>query len=232
MTTTQPGRPREDHADHGPTSAQAVLAAEPTALDGRRERARYTAAQLCLAFIAHDQRDRDTCVDALYEVDSRQFGHLPESAVHEGSFAFADALWAKDRVEAPYVEGQTVQDVEGLDEADWSPLRQALARRADALGIEAAYAEATTTAWRRHKTGGDYWTPTLRAQRHELDAALPPAATTAKEEFGGSGFGSLPARYLVAVECHDCHSPEDWTEAVSVMTPYFEALFAAQEDAE
>lgn len=232
MTTTQPGRPREDRADHEPTSAEAVLAAEPASLDSRRERARYTAAQLCLAFITHDQRDRDRCVEALIEVDRRQFDQLEEPAVRAGSAAFADALWAKDRVEAPYVEGRTVQDVDGLDEGDWSPVRRALAHRADALGIDAEYAEATTTAWRRHKTGGDYWTPTLRAQRHELDAALPETTTAAKAGFGGSGFGSLPARYLVAVECHDCHSRERWTEAVSVMTPYFESLFAAQEDAE
>lgn len=232
MTTTQPGRPREDRADHGPTPAEAVLDAEPVALDSRRERARYTAAQLCLAFIAHDDRDRDTCVEALREVDDRQFGHLEETSARAGSVAFADALWAKDRVEAPYVDERTVRDADGLDEADWSPVRQALTQRAEALGIDTEYAEATTTAWRRHKTGGDYWTPTLRAQRHELDAALPETATTTKAGFGGSGFGSLPSRYLVAVECHDRHSPESWTEAVSVMTPYFEALFAAQEGAE
>lgn len=192
------------------------------------DQAGYMAEQLCLGFKHHDEREREACVEAFFEVDRRQFAHLDDEEARSAATAYVDALWAKDAVEAPYVDGQQLVDPEGLDAADWSPVRDALGRRAALLGIDEAYAEETTRAWRRHKTGGDYWTPTLRAQRRELRAAFGDPSYPGKTGFGRSGFGSLAARYLVGVECHDAHTEGRWAEAVEVMTPYFAEIIAAQ----
>jgi len=203
---------------------------EPARADPRADGpAALMAEQLCRGFKHHDGRERDACVAAFFEVDRRQFAHLDDEAARDAATAYVDALWAKDDVEAPYVDGRTILDPPGLDAADWSPVRDALDRRAAVVGMPPAYAWRTTEAWRLHKTGGDYWTPMLKAQCHELRAALDDPQYPHKDGFGGSGTGPLAARYLVGVELHDMHTESRWTEAVRVMTPYFAEILDARE---
>lgn len=205
----------------------------PSAADGgparhEPQRARRVATRLCEGFVAHDRRDGDACFEAFRAVDEAQFPHLSEREVDRAAAAFVAALWEKDAVERPYVEGDQVTDPAGLDDADWQRVRQWLERRAVAVGMDEAYAHETTTAWRRHKTGGDYWTPTMAAQRRELAAALGTGYPD-KPRFGEDGFGHLPTRYLTAVELHDMRSDTHWEAAVDVMTGYFSFLFDRQE---
>ena len=194
--------------------------------------AEHAAEKICEGFLMHDRRDREGAVEAFFAVDRLQFAHLDAAAALEAAEAFVDALWAKDAVEAGYVEADGSEDDPedfddaGLAAADWRPVADALARRAEVVGMDPAYATATTLAWCRHKTGGDYWTPTLRAQAHEVRAAMGEAGT-AKNRHGQSGFGHLPARYLVGLELHDMRTEAHWKQAAVVMTPYFAEILAA-----
>lgn len=197
---------------------------------GRTEdRAHRVATKICAGFVAHDERDWAACRDAFVAVDRAQFPHLSDAAAERAGTAFAASLWAKDAVEAPHVEGDRVVDREGLTEADWSPVREWLERRAAVVGMDRAYATETTTAWKRHKVGGDYWTPTMAAQRIEIAAAVDAPSYPEKPRFGTDGFGHLPARYLTGLELHDMRSEDHWAAAVEEMTAYFAELFARQE---
>lgn len=193
----------------------------------------HLAESICEGFLRHDRRDREGAVEAFFEVDRHQFAHLDDEAALEAAEAFVDALWAKDEVEEAHVEadgsadGPEDFDDAGLAAADWSPVAAALARRAEVVGMDTRYATATTVAWCRHKTGGDYWTPTLRAQAIEVDAAMGGAGSAPKNRHGQSGFGHLPARYLVGLELHDMRSEAHWKQAAAVMTPYFSEILAA-----
>jgi len=231
MNTTMLGRVGALRPD-SPSTADECTTDDGPLTEDAEDRAGYMAEQLCHGFKHHDERDRAACIEAFFEVDRRQFAWLGDDRAREAAVAYVDSLWAKDAVEEPYVDGRRLVDPEGLDTADWSPVREALARRADVLDIDERYAEETTVAWRRHKTGGDYWTPTLSAQRYELRAAFRDPTYPDKTGFGRSGFGPLPARYLVGIECHDAHTDARWKEAVEVMTPYFGDILAAQGDGE
>jgi hypothetical protein len=104
----------------------------------------------------------------------------------------------------------------------WQPVRNQLERRASVLDINEDYAKYTTRAWMQHKTGGDYWTPFLQAQREVMRAATgishyPPDP----ESDAPHGFGPGPAMYLLAVETHDMHTEEAWREAYEAMKLYF-----------
>jgi hypothetical protein len=173
-----------------------------------------------MGFVYHDKRKRGRAEDAFASVDQFQFRHVSEETAREAAVAYVDALWEKDRLEAEHtVEGRL--DVEALAEADWSPLRDAFARRASLVGIDPEYAELTATAWRRHKIGGDYWTPMQRAQVRELRAALQDEAYPNKPRQGQSGVGPEATRYVLGVELHDTRRFEEGLEA---MTPYFERI--------
>lgn len=182
------------------------------------------ARHLCLGFAYHDLRDRRRAIEAFGTVDRHQFQHLTGDEAEAATTAFVDALWAKDRIETPHVSDGTVTDPGGLADADWESVQRHLEKRATVVGMDDAYASRTTEAWRNHKTGGDYWTPTLAAQSHEIEAAIDSAASPDKRRAGRSGFGFLPALYLVGVELHDYRSQYHWSLAVDVMTLYFRGI--------
>ncbi|ADJ14699.1 hypothetical protein [Halalkalicoccus jeotgali] len=190
-----------------------------------RELARFMSEQTCLGFIYHDRREYEAAVEAFYQVDRHQFAHLTDEEAREAARALTDAFWAKDDVEQAHIDGADV-DPE-LDEADWSPVEDALSRRAGIVGMDPEYAPKTTEAWRNHKTGGDYWTPTMVAQSHEIDAAI--GSPQEKPKYGRSGYGHLTTRYLTGLELHDMHTERHWKEAADVMTDYYAEILGAQE---
>lgn len=188
-----------------------------------RTKAREMAQQLCLGFKYHDNRKREPAVEAFAEVDRAQFSHVSAETAREASVAYVDALWEKDAVEQSHtVHGE--MDYEALSEADWSDVRAAFARRASLVGIDPDYAEQSTVAWRRHKVGGDYWTPMQRAQMYEMRAALGSPEYPEKPRYGQSGYGPEPARYALGVELHDTRN---WEQAQEAMVPYFERILQA-----
>ncbi|MDL5362726.1 hypothetical protein [Halalkalicoccus sp. NIPERK01] len=190
-----------------------------------RELARFMAERTCLGFIYHDRREYEAAVEAFYHVDRHQFAHLTDEEAREAARALTDAFWAKDDVEQDHIDGADVDPA--LDDADWSPVEEALSRRAEIVGMDDEYAPKTTEAWRNHKTGGDYWTPTMAAQRHEIAAAI--GDYEEKPKYGRSGYGHLTARYLVGLELHDMHTERHWKEAAGVMADYYREILGAQE---
>jgi hypothetical protein len=179
-----------------------------------------------MGFVYHDKRKRDRAEDAFALVDQFQFRHVSEETAREAAVAYVDALWEKDRVEEEHTTDGTF-DTEALAEADWSSVRDAFARRAALVGAGPEYAELSTVAWRRHKVGGDYWTPMQRAQVHELRAALQDEEYPHKPRQGQSGHGPEATRYAVGVELHDMRRFEEMLESI---TPYFERI-AREHDA-
>lgn len=182
--------------------------------------ARRAARQLCLGFKHHDDREREAAVESFAAVDRLQFQHVSETTAHDAAVAYVDALWAKDAVERSCMVDGTI-DADALAAADWSDVREAFARRASLVDMDPQYAEKSTTAWRRHKVGGDYWTPMKQAQLYEYRAALQEPDYPDKPRYGQSGYGPEPARYLLGVELHDTRK---WKQAEQVMTPYFERI--------
>ncbi|QAU13653.1 hypothetical protein EKH57_13510 [Halorubrum sp. BOL3-1] len=178
------------------------------------------AKHLGLGFMHHDQRERELAIEAFAVTDRFQFKHLDEDAVREASEAYVDALWEKDRIEtACTVDGAL--DASALNDADWSPVREAFGRRASVVGMDPEYAKLSTVAWRRHKVGGDYWTPMKQAQVHEIRAALQDPEYPHKPRGGQSGHGPEAAQYALGVELHDTRRFEEMT---NVMVPYFERI--------
>lgn len=194
-----------------------------------RERASEMATAFCRGFVAHDEGNRTEAVEAFYDVDRHQFAHLEDERAREASVAYVDALWAKDDIELGHLRGGEL-DADGLDSTDWRPVLRKFRIRAATVGIDPEYARASTEAWRRHKTGGDYWTPMQRAQMYELRAALGDPAYPDKPKHGQSGFGPEPARYVAGVELHDMHTESHWEQAATVMTPYFERILRGHDD--
>lgn len=192
-----------------------------------REDLRTTAERMAtymgLGFKYHDDRRRAEAVDAFAVTDRAQFQHVAPETARRAAEAYVDALWEKDAVERSCtVDGDI--DAEALDEADWSPVRSAFARRARLVGMDERYAELSTVAWRRHKTGGDYWTPMKEAQVIELRAAMQREEYPQKPRYGQSGYGPDAVRYLLGVELHDTR---EWEQAHEVMVPYFERILRA-----
>lgn len=190
------------------------------------ETAEYMATQLCAGFRAHDNGHRAVAVDAFFEVDRRQFAHLDDETALAGATAYVDALWAKDAIEAEYTDDDGTLRTATLDTADWSRVERCFRERVDAFGMDGRYATKSTEAWRRHKVGGDYWTPMMAAQTYELRAALQRPSYPDKPSDGDSGFGPEATRYALGVELHDMHTPRHWEQAVSVMVPYFEHVLS------
>ena len=184
------------------------------------------AMHLGMGFVYHDKQHREMAVDAFAVADTFQFQHVSEEAAREASVAYVDALWEKDRLEEKHtINGELDRDA--LEDADWSPVAEAFERRASLVGIDPKYAELSTVAWRRHKIGGDYWTPMQRAQMYEIRAALQDPDYPHKPRDGQSGFGPEPSRYTLGNELHDMRRFE---EGLEVMTPYFERIARAHED--
>lgn len=186
--------------------------------------AQFMAEQTYLGFIRHDRREYEATVSAFYQADRHQFAHLTDEEAYEAACALTDAFWAKDDVEEPHIDGADVDPA--LADADWSPVEDALSRRAAIVGIDEEYAPKTTEAWRNHKTGGDYWTPPMIAQSHEIDAAI--GSAQEKTKYGQSGYGHLTTRYLVGLELHDMHIERHWKGAVDVMSAYYREILVQQ----
>jgi hypothetical protein len=194
-------------------------------LDDVEPSASYMAEQLCKGFIYHDQREREKSIEAFAAVDSLQFAHIDDDAAHRAAVGYVDALWVKDEIEESCrINGEL--DADALEAADWSDMTAAFERRATAAGIDPRYAELTTEAWINHKTGGDYWTPTMQAQMLELRAVFQDQTYPHKPRYGQSGFGPEAARYVAGIEYHDARR---WEEARDVMVPYFQYILNEQD---
>lgn len=191
--------------------------------------ARHLAEQYCSGFQLHDRRQHQDAVEAFYAVDRKQFVHISDDEAFEAATAYVDALWAKDEIEKRHHQSGQIDPV-SIRDADYTSVRTPLARRAEILGMSQEYADETTRAWHRHKTGDDYWTPFLRAQTLELRVALQNPDYPGKPRGGQSGAGPLATRYAVGVELHDMHSNSAWEEAIRVMTPYYKQILRAHKN--
>ncbi|MFB6084335.1 MAG: hypothetical protein ABEJ94_08840 [Halorientalis sp.] len=194
----------------------------------RRETAQHMAERICRGFRAHDRKEREAAVEAFGTVDSLQFQHVDAEAATHAARAYVDALWAKDDVEVDNMTDGEIDD-DALAAADWEPVRERFRERASIVGMDPRYADLSTTAWRNHKTGRDYWTPIQHAQTIELRAATGEETYPNKPRYGQAGFGPEPARYALAVELHDMHTERHWQQARDVMVPYFERILEAHD---
>jgi hypothetical protein len=184
------------------------------------------ASALCRGFRQHDRRDRDAAIEAFATVDRIQFSHLSETAARAAASCYVRALWEKDAIEDGHRSADGSLDLAALSEADWTNVRAAFAERARIVGMDPAYALLSTESWRRHKVGGDYWTPIAKAQLHELRAATGDGGYPGKPRHGHSGFGPEAFRYVVGVELHDYRSSSAWEEARDVMVPYYRRILS------
>lgn len=187
------------------------------------------ARQLSYGFKAHDKGMKQAAIDAFAAVDVRQFAHLDEGLARQAADAFVEALWAKDDLELTYMRGGGL-DQEGLRRADYGPVRQKLRQRASLVGADPEYAVQKALAWKRHKTGGDYWTPFQRSQVYELRAALQDDSYPSKPRAGLAGPGPDAMRYALAFELHDMHTETHWEQGVQVMIPYFQRILEEHDD--
>ena len=192
------------------------------------ETAQHMAEQICLGFQAHDRKRRDEAIEAFGTVDALQFQHVDSETATHAATAYVEALWAKDDVEVDHMADGEIDD-DDLAAADWESVREKFRERASIVGMDPRYAELSTTAWRNHKTGRDYWTTIQRAQVIELRAAMHDEEYPQKPRYGQSGFGPEAARYALAVELHDMHTDRHWQQAMDVMVPYFEAILEAHD---
>lgn len=205
---------------HGETRGEATSGAV-------RETARELADLMCRGFVAHDRGKREEAIEAFTTVDAWQFQHLSADKARLAATAYVDALWEKDTVELRSLQ-QGSLNTDSLKASDWSPVAERFRARAAVVGMDPAYAEQSTIAWKRHKTGGDYWTPMQRAQVHEIRAAIGNDTYPDKPKHGQSGFGPEAARYALAIELHDMHTSEHWIQAKRVMVPYYECILRKQ----
>lgn len=187
------------------------------------------ATEICNGYRLHDSRDRPEAETAFAFVDRYQFPHLSYEEVAESAYWFVESLWRKDEIERPHMTAGVLHDREGLAEADWEYVRKSLEKRATIVGIHPKYAELTTLSWKRHKIGGDYWTPTLEAQQLECLVALGVDHYPNKHRGGQSGYGLLPVLYLAGVELHDVRSKAAWQLAQELMTVYFNIILQSHE---
>ncbi|MFT4947634.1 MAG: hypothetical protein ACI8TL_001882 [Natronomonas sp.] len=185
---------------------------------------------LCRGFRAHDDGRREDAVEAFAVVDRHQFDHLSPAKSREAARAYTDALFRKNQVEFEQLSPEGL-DPDKINTTDWAPVAAKFRERAAIVGMDPEYARQSTLAWKRHKGGGDYWTPIQRAQLYELRAAIDDPAYPRKPKHGQSGFGPEPARYALGIELHDMHTDHHWEQAMAVMTPYFKRILNEQERA-
>lgn len=219
------GRPQDRHPVGEAILAGPTLREKPRS---KTEKAHTMALEVCKGYRAHDNRDRAAAIDSFAYVDDAQFDHLTSLEARDAATALVDALWAKDELETHFVTDGVVERSAELSQADWIEVEAALCRRARIIGMDEAYGRLTTESWKQHKVGGQYSVPVLEAQRIEVRAALGDDQYPAKARAGRSGYGELPARYLVAVELHDDRSERAQRRIVDVMTPYFETILESR----
>lgn len=191
--------------------------------------ARYMAGQLARLFQAHDGGHRTEALEACRTIDELQFPWLDPEEVDLAASAFVEALWAKDDVELGCMHDGRL-DPERVRHADYSRVTRKLRKRAAVIEADPAYATEKTKAWRRHKAGGDYWTPFQQSQVYELRAALRDPDYPNKPRAGQSGPGPEPVRYVLAFELHDMHTDRHWQQGIDVMVPYFSRILREHSD--
>jgi hypothetical protein len=196
---------------------------------GSRATAREMALGLAHVFRAHDEGERERALEACKRVDELQFQHVSDDDVELASEAFIDALWEKDDVELDCLTGGEIDEAR-LQDADYGAVRSRLRTRALLVGADQRYATRKVEAWRKHKTGGDYWTPYQRAQLHEFRAAIQDPEYPRKPRGGRSGPGPEPMRYVLASELHDMNSTRHWEQGVEMLVPYFERILRERDD--
>jgi hypothetical protein len=200
----------------------------PASQTAPHELAEEMAKQLCIGFQAHDHGSRDRAIEAFSFVDRHQFPHLAAEKARAAARAYVDALFRKNEVEFQELAAGGI-DATAIAETDWSPVAAKFRERAAIVGMEPDYARLSTTAWRRHKADGDYWTPMQAAQVHELRVALDDPTYPNKPKYGQAGYGPEAARYTLGVELHDMHTEEHWNQAREVMVPYYRRILAAHQ---
>lgn len=181
--------------------------------------ARDLAGQLARVGKAHDKGLYEEAIEACTFVDRHQFQYLDTEEARLAAKGFVDGLWEKDNVEFECLKHGEI-DAEALAEADYSPVRGPLRQRAAVIGADPQYAVEKAKAWKRHKTGGDYWTPFLMSQVYELRSIFGDRYPE-KPRAGQSGPGPDPIRYLLAFELHDMKTETDWRQGIDAMVPYF-----------
>lgn len=191
--------------------------------------ARYMAEQLSVGFRAHDKGVRDEAIEAFRAVDALQFPDISEEDALLAATAFVDALWEKDEIEFQCLRDGEIQ-IADIERADYSPVRQKLRQRASIVGADPRYAVKKAEAWKRHKAGGDYWTPYGWAQVYELRAAMDDPNYPEKPRAGRSGLGPEPLRYVLANELHDMHTEAHWQEGLNVLIPYYLKILQSHKD--
>lgn len=196
-----------------------------------RSTARYLSKQLAAGFQAHDRGSYSDAVGHFYAIDEYQFQNLADDKLHLAARAFVEALRAKDEVEFQCLQHGDIQQ-EAIMEADYSPVRNKLRQRAAIIGADSNYAVKKAEAWRKHKAGGNYWTPFGWSQVHELRAALQNPDYPPKPRAGKSGLGPEPLRYVLAFELHDMHTKRHWEQGIEVMVPYYESILMSDTENE
>ncbi|WP_160135139.1 hypothetical protein [Halococcus salsus] len=192
-----------------------------------RSTARYLSEQLAAGFQAHDRGSYSDAIEHFYMIDKYQFENLGDDKLRLAATAFVDALEAKDEVEFQCLQHGDIQQ-EAIMDADYSPVRNKLRQRASIIGADSNYAVKKAEAWRKHKAGGNYWTPFGWSQVHELRAALQNPDYPSKPRAGKSGLGPEPLRYVLAFELHDMHTKRHWQQGIEVMIPYYETILTNQ----
>lgn len=190
---------------------------------GVEETARYMANQTALLFKYHDKGLKEKALEACTKVDALQFKYLDEEHIELAASGLVNALWEKDQVEFRYFRDGDL-DTEGLRNADYGNVVQELRKRALVTGASPKYADKKSLAWRRHKSGGDYWTPYMEAQVYELRAALQNNSYPEKTRYGKSGPGPEPMRYVLASELHDMNTNEYIEQGIEVLIPYYSRI--------
>lgn len=198
-----------------------------TKANDNRSTARYLSEQLAAGFQAHDRGSYSDAVEHFYTIDEYQFGNLGDDKLRLAATAFVEALKAKDEVEFHCLQHGDIQQ-EAIMDADYSPVRNKLRQRASMIGADSNYAVKKAEAWRKHKAGGNYWTPFGWSQVHELRAALQNPNYPSKPRAGKSGLGPEPLRYVLAFELHDMHTKRHWQQGIEVMIPYYENILTNQ----
>lgn len=197
--------------------------------DDNRSTARYLSEQLAAGFQAHDRGSYSEAVEHFYTIDEYQFQSLEDDKLRLAATAFVEALKAKDEVEFQCLQHGDIQQ-EAIMAADYSPVRNKLRQRASIIRADSEYAIKKAEAWRRHKAGGNYWTPFGWSQVHELRAALQNPEYPLKPRAGKSGLGPEPLRYVLAFELHDMHTKRHWRQGIEVMVPYYENILMSNID--
>jgi len=189
---------------------------------GSSSKAETAATAICEGMKLHDEGEYEQAIEEFTTTDAIWFD-VPTAVARGGAIGYVEALRSKDRLDDPSTDSPL------SNRTLWELVKSSLIARGEILGINRRYGIRTTQAWYQHKTGGDYWTPFLDAQRAVVQAAIDDPQYPRKGSDGTQGYGPEPVVYLLAVELHDLHSTERWKQAQQIMTMYFEQILRLRE---